>query len=84
MRVTYGAGDNKADIKERCKSLESEILAMAAPKKPIKEPVTRWRKVKDKKGVNVKVSPKGVVSLQIDESKADKETIDKIYELLNK
>ncbi len=84
MRVTYGAGDSKADIKERCKNLESEILAMAAPKKPTKEPVTRWRKVKESKGVNVSVSAKGVVSLKIDESKADKETIDKIYELLNK
>lgn len=85
LRVTYGASDTKADIRDRCKALENEILALSVPpKKSVKPPVTRWRKIKEKKGVSVKVSAKGVVSLQIDESKADEKTIDKIYELLAK
>lgn len=85
MRVAFGAGDTKAEIKERCKTLENELLALCSPpKKTVRPPVTRWRDIKNKNGVNVKVSAKGVVSLQIDESKADEKTIDKIYELLAK
>lgn len=90
LRVAISGADTKETIRERCKELEVKLLELVKPlspakkEKPAKAPVTRWKNIKKPKGVSVKVSNKGVVSLQIDEGKADKETIDKIYELLNK
>lgn len=87
MRVAINGSDTQDTIKARCKELETEFLILAKPfKKPqaVKDPVTRWKDIKKIKGVGIKTSRNGVISLKIDEHKADKATIDKIYELLAK
>ncbi len=83
LRVTVNPQDDTDTLKANCKELQNTLLEMVSTKKPAKKPpVTRWSKVKAKKGVKVKVNANGTVALQIDEDKADQKVIDKLYELL--